>query len=266
MLLSLKNVLFLKNIIFIDPLSQFEVVNALNLGLIYLTNLSVFIIIIMTGMQIFFVFSLGNGFSNVFNFLTFALLRLVNSIINDNTALKRKQYFSVVFYLFMFILFSNMIGLLPFSWSITNSFVITFYLAFTYFFGINLVAIWRRGWDYCKLFLPSGVPIVLAPLIVVIEVVSYYSRVLSLSIRLFANISSGHALLKILTGFSWGIASSVFTGAYGFKVITVLIGFLVPWLVVTLIFFLEFLIAFLQSYVFVILISIYINDVSNADH
>jgi F-type H+-transporting ATPase subunit a len=168
--------------------------------------------------------------------------------------------------LFTFILFANMIGLLPFAWSVTNSFVVTFYLAFTYFFAINLMAVWKNGWEYCNLFLPSGVPLALAPLIVVIEIVSYYSRVFSLSIRLFANISSGHALLKILTGFSWSILMSIFSKVSVFNLVVILIGFMLPWSIVTLIFFLEFLIAFLQSYVFVILLAIYINDVIGSGH
>jgi ATP synthase subunit 6 len=144
------------------------------------------------------------------------------------------------------------VGLIPYSFTLTSSFVVTFFLALTHFIGINIIAIVERKWEFANMFLPSGVPLIIAPLLVPIEFTSYIARVFSLSIRLFANMMSGHALLKILIGFSWTLLSS---GAV-FIVIAIF-----PWLIVTAIMFLELLIAFLQAYVFVILIAIYINDV-----
>jgi len=110
----------------------------------------------------------------------------------------------------------------------------------------------EQKWEIQNLFLPSGVPIFIAPFLVIIEFISYIAKVFSLSIRLFANMMSGHALLKILIGFSWALLSS------GSALILLSIF---PWIIVTAIMFLEMLIAFLQAYVFIILLSIYINDV-----
>ncbi len=157
-----------------------------------------------------------------------------------------------LFFLFFFILVANLVGLIPYSFTITSSFMVTFYIALSHFIGINLIGLFEHKWKLSNLLLPSGVPLMIAPFLILIELVSYIAKVLSLSIRLFANMMSGHALLKILIGFAWGLltAGSIYT----------LIA-IVPWAIVTVIMFLEALIAFLQAYVFTILITIYINDV-----
>ncbi len=123
-------------------------------------------------------------------------------MMKSNTSLKRYQYFSVLFFLFLFIFISNIVGLIPYSFTITSSFIITFFLAAMHFIGINLIGIVEHRWEITNLFLPSGVPNAIAPILVPIEFVSYIARIFSLSIRLFANMMSGHALLKILIGFS----------------------------------------------------------------
>jgi F-type H+-transporting ATPase subunit a len=177
---------------------------------------------------------------------------LVSSIIKSNLSLKRKQYFSTLFFLFLFILIANMLGLIPYTFTITSSFIITFFLALSHFIGINIIGFYENKWKSVKILIPSGVPLVIAPFLTGIEFISYIAKVFSLSIRLFANMMSGHALLKILIGFSWNLlmAGSIF-----------IVISLLPWIVVTAIMFLEFLIAFLQAYVFTMLITIYINDV-----
>jgi ATP synthase subunit 6 len=97
---------------------------------------------------------------------------------------------------------ANMVGLIPYSFTATSSFVITFFLALSYFIGINIISVFKNKWTTPNLFLPSGVPLAIAPFLILIEMVSYFAKVFSLSIRLFANMMSGHALLKILIGFS----------------------------------------------------------------
>lgn len=181
------------------------------------------------------------------------LFNIVNSILNANTSLRRKEYFSILYFLFLFILLANMFGLIPFTFTLTSSFIVTFFLAATHFIGINIIGVYKNGRKFLDLFLPSGVPLVIAPFLVVIEFISYIAKVFSLSIRLFANMMSGHALLKILIGFSWTMLSVTGGIFYGIAIL--------PWIIVTLIMFLELLIAFLQAYVFVVLIAIYINDV-----
>jgi len=123
-------------------------------------------------------------------------------MVSENLYIGKQQYFTALFYLFFTVFLANMLGMLPFSFTITSSFVVTFFLALTYFLGLNLIAIIRYGWEVLNLFLPAGAPLVIAPFLIFIEAVSYVARVLSLSIRLFANMLSGHALLKILIGFS----------------------------------------------------------------
>jgi len=108
----------------------------------------------------------------------------------------------MLFYLFITIFLSNLIGLIPYSFTPTSSFIMTFFLALGHFIGINFIAATQTRWETVNFFLPSGIPTVGAPFLVLIEFISYVARVFSLSTRLFANMMSGHALLKILASFS----------------------------------------------------------------
>jgi len=140
--------------------------------------------------------------TNNYDFILAAVYRLVVSIVKENLVIKKQQYFIVIFYLFITLLFANLIGLLPYAFTITSSFIFTLFVSLGHFIAINATAGYQFGMSTGALFVPSGVPLVILPLLVSIETVSYVARVLSLSIRLFANIMSGHALLKILIGFS----------------------------------------------------------------
>jgi len=182
----------IKLLFIVDPLEQFEIFNILWINQccpIALSNLN-----------------------NIHVVVIVSFYQLVKNIIKSNTLLKRYQYFSILFYLFIFIFISNIMGLIPFSFTLTSSFIITFFLALTHFIGINILGLVFHRWNLMNLFLPSGAPLLITPLLVLIEIVSYFARVFSLSIRLFANMMSGHALLKILIGFSWVLlgSSSVF--------------------------------------------------------
>lgn len=173
------------------------------------------------------------------------------NIVSENIKKNGNLYFPVLFSIFFFVLLMNIIGLVPFSFTITSHIVVTFGLAATIFIGINYIGIKTRGLHILSLFLPSGAPLIMAPLLVFIEVVSYSFRVVSLSLRLFANMMSGHCLLKILAGFSWAMFSSG----------TILSIFhVLPLIVIFLITGLEIGIAFLQAYVFTLLLCVYLND------
>jgi len=189
----------------------------------------------------------------VFLYLIRGFSFIAGSVLKSNTTLRRNEYFSIIFFLFAIILLCNTFGLLPYTFTLTSSFIVTFFLAATHYIAINIIGAFHKKWKFANLFLPSGVPLVIGPFLVLVEFVSYLAKVLSLSIRLFANMMSGHALLKILIGFSWTMATS---GNYFMLSVSV-----TPWLLVTGILFLEGLIAFLQAYVFVILVAIYLNDV-----
>lgn len=248
------------NPLYNHPLDQFEIFalffywSGINMpvGISVITNLTVILFLNVFFIRLMFSTIFDKGNFNVWEFLMREIYDLVKSIVKSNTSLKRNQYFSVLFYLFIFILISNLVGLIPYSFTSTSSFVITFFLALSYFIGINVIGIFEHQWQISNLGLPGGVPLLIAPFLILIELVSYIAKVFSLSIRLFANMMSGHALLKILIGFSWGLL----TAGPLYMVVAIL-----PWIIVTVIMFLEALIAFLQSYVFTILATIYINDV-----
>ncbi|MCI0753769.1 F0F1 ATP synthase subunit A [Teichococcus vastitatis] len=162
-----------------------------------------------------------------------------------------KRYFPFVFALFMFVLFGNVLGLFPYAFTYTSHIAVTFGLAFLVFVVITVVALALHGKKFFGYFFPEGAPIWLAPIIVPVEVVSYLSRPISLSVRLFANMVAGHVLLKVFATFvvllgSLGVVGP-FVAALPLAVNVLLIGF-------------ELLVAFLQAYVFAILTSIYLHD------
>jgi ATP synthase subunit 6 len=243
---------------FSHPLDQFEIIVlffywsgiVMPVGPAVITNLTVILFLNVFLFRIILAL-FDRGQFNVWEFLLIEIYDLVKSIVRSNTSLKRNQYFSLFFFLFCYILTANMVGLIPYSFTATSSFVITFFIALSYFIGINIISVFKNKWTTSNLFLPGGVPLAIAPFLILIEIVSYFAKVFSLSIRLFANMMSGHALLKILIGFSWNLLAkgSVF----------ILVAFL-PWIIVTIIMFLEALIAFLQAYVFTVLVTIYVND------
>tara|TARA_B100001105_G_scaffold230094_1_gene202081 strand:- start:310 stop:765 length:456 start_codon:yes stop_codon:yes gene_type:complete len=151
----------------------------------------------------------------------------------------------------MFVLFCNMVGMLPYSFTVTSHIIVTFALAASIFIGVTIIGFIKHGIKYLELFIPKGVPFYILPLIVVIEIISYLSRPVSLSVRLFANMMAGHTMLKVFGGF---VISLGLLGGWlplGFSV--ALTG-------------LEILIAFLQAYVFAILTCIYLNDALNLHH
>jgi F-type H+-transporting ATPase subunit a len=237
-----------------DPLEQFDVLPLFTASnSMLLTNLSLLLLLNLILMSTAFAAYDFNLFNN-YDFILKNLFLVVRAMVKENLYIRKQQYFAVLFYLFLTILLANLVGLLPYSFTITSSFIFTLFLSLGHFIGINLIALNVHRWKLFDLFLPSGAPIAIAPFLIFIEAVSYIARVFSLSIRLFANMMSGHALLKILIGFSWALLTSG-------SLLVVLSVF--PWVIVTAIMFLELLIAFLQAYVFTILVTLYINDVLN---
>jgi F-type H+-transporting ATPase subunit a len=172
-------------------------------------------------------------------------------MISDTAGSKAKPYFPFVFSLFMFVLFCNMLGMLPYSFTVTSHIIVTFALAAVIFIGVTIIGFVNHGTGYLKLFIPSGVPLFLLPLIVIIEIISYLSRPVSLSVRLFANMMAGHTMLKVFGGFV--ISLGILGGLLPLSFTVALTG-------------LEILIAFLQAYVFAILTCIYLNDALNLKH
>jgi F-type H+-transporting ATPase subunit a len=175
----------------------------------------------------------------------------VSKMISDTAGTKAKPYFAFIFSLFMFVLFCNMFGMIPYTFTVTSHIIVTFVLATFIFIGVTIIGFIKHGFGYLKLFVPSGVPIVLLPLIVVIEIISYLSRPISLSVRLFANMMAGHTMMKVFGGFV--ISLGIVGGWLPLSFSVALTG-------------LEILVAFLQAYVFAILTCIYLNDALNLHH
>ena len=244
---------------FISPLEQFTIYKILPFSMfpffdLTITNSSLFLFI-STAIFCFWAVAVW-GKSNLIpgiwqtlleNIYEFIFINIVSENIKKNGVL----YFPVLYSIFLFILLLNLTGLIPYSFTVTSHIAITFGLASTIFIGINLIGIKIRGFHLLSLFLPGGAPLIMAPLLVFIEVVSYSFRVVSLSLRLFANMMSGHCLLKILAGFAWAMLASG----------TILSIFhILPLIVIFLITGLEIGIAFLQAYVFTLLLCVYLND------
>ena len=241
-----------------NPMHQFEVYRIgpeIKIGDIDIsfTNASLFMII--SSLAILIVFSLGSKRKSLIpdkmQLLSELSYSFVSKMINDTAGSKAKPYFSFIFSIFMFVLFCNMFGMIPYPFTVASHIIVTFILAAFIFIGVTIIGFVKHGFGYLKLFVPSGVPVVLLPLIVVIEIISYLSRPISLSVRLFANMMAGHTMMKVFGGFV--ISLGIVGGWLPLSFSVALTG-------------LEILVAFLQAYVFAILTCIYLNDALNLHH
>jgi len=241
-----------------NPMTQFEVYRIgpeIKVGAfdISFTNASLFMVI--SSLAILIIFNLGSKknslLPNKIQLLAELSYTFVSKMISDTAGSKAKPYFSFIFSLFMFVLFCNMFGMIPYTFTVTSHIIVTFVLAAFIFIGVTIIGFIKHGLGYLKLFVPSGVPIVLLPLIVVIEIISYLSRPISLSVRLFANMMAGHTMMKVFGGF------------------VISLGVVGGWLPLSFFFFFtgqEILVAFFLVYVFAILTCIYLNDALNLHH
>jgi len=179
----------------------------------------------------------------------------IANMVRDNVGREGQAYFPFIFSLFMFILFCNMLGMLPYAFTVTSHLAVTFALAAFVFALVTLVGFMRHGLKFLSIFVPKGIPLVLMPLLVVIELISYLSRPISLSVRLFANMLAGHTMLKVFGGFVVGLSAAGLwpLAAAPFAFMVAFTG-------------LEILIAFLQAYVFAILTCIYLHDAIHLPH
>lgn len=173
------------------------------------------------------------------------LYEFIAGMVRDNLGKEGQKYFPFVFSVFMIVLMGNLLGMVPYSFTYTSHIVVTASLALMVFLGATLIGILRHGLHFFSLFMPAGVPIFMAPLIVPIEIISYLSRPLSLSVRLFVNMMAGHTMLKVFAGFS--VAMGIILGVMPLVLNIALIG-------------LEVMIAFIQAYVFTVLTCVYLKD------
>jgi F-type H+-transporting ATPase subunit a len=175
----------------------------------------------------------------------------VAGMVRQNVGTDGMKYFPFIFTLFMFVLALNMLGMLPYSFTVTSHIIVTFALAAFIFIAVTVLGFVKHGMGFLKFFVPSGVPAVMLPLLVVIELISYLTRPISLSVRLFANMMAGHTMLKVFGAF---VVALGFLG--GWAPLAFMVAFTG----------LEILVAFLQAYVFAILTCIYLNDALHMHH
>ncbi len=182
-------------------------------------------------------------------FIGESLYRFVAQMIKENIGEEGMPYLPYVMSLFLFLLMGNSLGMIPYGFTFTSHIIVTFTLAMVVFVGVTILGFIKHGTHFFRLFCPEGTPIYIMPLLVPVEIMSYFTRPVSLSVRLFANMMAGHAMLKIFAGFVIILAgTSLFPVAIlPFAVSLAVVGF-------------EFLVAFLQAYVFTVLTCIYLND------
>jgi len=168
----------------------------------------------------------------------------IANLIKDTVGSEGRPYFPFIFTVFMFVLFGNLFGMLPYTFTFTSHIVVTFTMALFVFLGVTLIAIAKHKMRFFTFFMPPGFPMYMAPILIPIEIISYLSRPISLSVRLFANMLAGHTLMKVFAGFVFAL------GVFG----------IAPWAFIVALTGLEIVIAFLQAYVFTILTCLYLND------
>lgn len=238
-------------------MEQFEIRKIWDLNFlghdISFTNSSLMMIVALLLISGFMIYAM-NGRSLVptrIQSLAEIVYEYVAGMVKENLGEEGMKYFPWVFSIFIFILVLNVIGLIPGNFTVTSHIIVTFALAAMVWLTATFIGFWKHGFGYLKLFVPSGVPLWLMPVIVPIELISYFIRPVSHSVRLFANMMAGHTMLKVFAGFAvmlpwWGKIAPA--------------GFMVAFTG------LELLVAFLQALIFTVLTCIYVNDAVNMHH
>jgi F-type H+-transporting ATPase subunit a len=249
----------------LDPIHQFNIDNFFKIGsigdhAIYFTNSTAYMLIIVALICLVAVRGFKGRELVPGRFQSMAELsyEFVATMIRSNAGAEGMKFFPLVYSLFMFILVANVISIIPYTFSVTSQIIVTATFALLVFFTVLTYGLYKNGLKFFKIFVPPGVPIYILPLVVAIEIVSFLSRPLSHSVRLFANMLAGHITLKVFAGFVAMLGTSL--GAIGW------IGGIAPLALTVALTALELLVAFLQAYVFAILTCIYLNDAIHPGH
>jgi len=237
-----------------SPLSQFEISKLIEINLfgfdISLTNSSVFMIISCIIALVYFMvaFRIQNLVPSRLQASAEMVYNLVGDMLNQNVGVNGRSFVPLIFTLFIFILLCNLLGMIPYGFTVTSHIAVTFTLAMLIFLLVTIIGFAKHGLHFLSLFLPKGTPWWLAPLMIVIELFTYLARPVSLSLRLAANMVAGHILLKVMAGFV--ISLMIFLKFLPIPLMVILIGF-------------EIFVAILQAYIFTILSCVYLNDAIN---
>ena len=239
-----------------SPLDQFSIHRIFDLKIgeidVSFTNSSLMMVIILVLLNIFLILATRKKslVPDKLQSLAEMSYEMIFNTTRDNLGSNGAKFFPFVYSLFMFILLCNLLGLIPYSFTVTSHIIVTFAIAFGIFLFATVLGFILNGHKFLRLFLPKGVPIYLAPLLVPIEIVSYISRPISLAVRLAANMMAGHTMIKVFAGFV------VALGVFG----------IAPFVFIVLLYVLETVIAFLQAYVFAVLTCLYLNDSFHPSH
>lgn len=248
----------------VDPIHQFAINNLVDFGTIggvhlAFTNSALFMALVVASIAGFL--TLGTTGSALvpgrLQSLAEISYEFVANMLRESAGTEGMRFFPFVFSLFMFVLFANVLGLFPYFFTVTSHIVITAALAVAVILLVIGYGFYRNGLNFLKLFVPQGVPGYLMPLVVAIEVLSFLSRPISLSVRLFANMLAGHITLKVFASFILMLGGFGFLGWF---------GAIIPFLMTVALTALETLVAFLQAYVFAILTCMYLNDAIHPSH
>jgi F-type H+-transporting ATPase subunit a len=241
----------------IDPVHQFEIKRLVPMQIggldVSFTNSALFMVIAIGLISTFMIYAMRNGSLVPGRLQSMAELtyEFVAKMVTDNSGKEGMAFFPFIFSLFVFILTANMLGMIPYSFTTTSHIIVTFALALLVFIIVTVVGFVKNGIGFLKLFVPSGAPVWLLPLLILIEAISYLIRPISLSVRLFANMMAGHMMLKVFAAFVVGLG---------------VVGGWAPLFFMVAFTGLEVLVAFLQAFVFAVLTSIYLNDALHMHH
>mgnify|MGYP001113886507 CR=1 FL=1 len=245
-----------------DPVEQFEIHKIFSLGHIggqeiAFTNSSLFMFICVGAVALLMLGGSTRLVPTRYQSMAELSYEFVVGMMKESLGEEGMKFFPLVFSIFMFVLMANVIGVIPFTFSVTSHLIVTVALALIVFLTVLLYGLYKNGFKFFKVFVPSGVPIYILPLITAIEVISFLSRPVSHSVRLFANMLAGHITIKVFGGFVASLGALGVTGA---------LGATLPFAMTTALSALELLVAFLQAYVFAILTCIYLNDALHPGH
>jgi F-type H+-transporting ATPase subunit a len=247
-----------------DPIHQFEITDLVRLGKVGSTSIALTNSALYMGLAVGITAALMLGATagrsvipGRMQSIAELAYEFVEGIIRDNMGEDGMRFFPLVFSLFMFILVLNLVGLIPYSFSVTSHIIITVALALLVFITVLVYGFWKNGLRFFNLFVPKGIPVYILPAIVLIEVLSFLSRPISLSVRLFANMLAGHITIYVFAGFVILLGGLGVLGG---------LGATLPFAMTVALTALELLVAFLQAYVFVILTCIYLNDALHPRH
>lgn len=253
----------------LTPLEQFQIISLFSVKLFCLdfslTNMLFINIIVLFLVSVSVNFSTSNSekissfflIPNNWQLLLETVYEVVSQLVFDNLNEEGEKYFPFISVIFTFILFNNLIGLVPYSFTVTSHLIVTFILSFSIFIGVISICINNHGVQMFSIFLPANTSFFLALLLVPIELISYVFKPISLGVRLFANLMAGHTLLKVIVGFSW---SMLMLENFMF------IMHVLPLLVLVILMGLELGVAVIQAYVFTVLMCIYLNESINISH